>query len=402
MTTDKKDKILNVPDLRFPEFYEEWDKSIIENHFDLYSGNTPSRLDKENFIGDVNWITSGELKEHYIGDTKEHISETVANENNLKVLPVGTFVIAIYGLEAEGVRGTGSITTRKSTISQACMAFTPIGKISNEFLYSWYKKHGNVIGTKYAQGTKQQNLSYDIIAKFPIHYPSKQEQEKLNKFITLLDDRISTQSRAIQQLQSLISGITQKVSKHPSAQKTMLSEILTERNEKNKDLLPVYSVSVSEGVVNQVEYLGRSFAAKDTSNYNVVHQGDIVYTKSPTGDFPFGIVKRSDVGNNVAVSPLYGVYQPNNDAIGIYLHYYFCSPFNARNYLHKLIQKGAKNTINITNQRFLENVGPIPEAHILEKYVRLMNVLADKLVLEKDLLLQLQKQKQYLLKTMFI
>ena len=228
------------------------------------------------------------------------------------------------------------------------------------------------------------------------------EQKRISAFLNLLDERIDTQSRAIQQLQSLISGITQKVSKHPSAQKTMLSEILTERNEKNKDLLPVYSVSVSEGVVNQVEYLGRSFAAKDTSNYNVVHQGDIVYTKSPTGNFPFGIVKRSDVGNNVAVSPLYGVYQPNNDAIGIYLHHYFCSPFNAKNYLHKLIQKGAKNTINITNQRFLENVVPIPEAHILEKYVRLIGVLSDKLVLEKDLLLQLQKQKQYLLGAMFI
>lgn len=251
-------------------------------------------------------------------------------------------------------------------------------------------------------GAQHFNIGQEGLSKVSLFVPCMDEQKRISAFLNLLDERIDTQSRAIQQLQSLISGITQKVSKHPSVQKTMLSEILTERNEKNKDLLPVYSVSVSEGVVNQVEYLGRSFAAKDTSNYNVVHQGDIVYTKSPTGNFPFGIVKRSDVGNNVAVSPLYGVYQPNNDAIGIYLHHYFCSPFNAKNYLHKLIQKGAKNTINITNQRFLENVVPIPEAHILEKYVRLIGVLSDKLVLEKDLLLQLQKQKQYLLGAMFI
>ena len=154
--------------MRFPEFTEVWKDSNIGKCFDLYSGNTPSRMEKKHFIGDVNWITSGELKEHYIGDTKERISEKAAEDNNLRILPVGTFVMAIYGLEAEGVRGTCSITVKTSTISQACMAFTPKSNVSNEFLYSWYKKHGNKIGIRYAQGTKQQNLSYDIIEKFPI------------------------------------------------------------------------------------------------------------------------------------------------------------------------------------------------------------------------------------------
>ena len=123
------------------------------------------------------------------------------------MLPIGTFVIAIYGLEADGVRGTGSITKTEATISQACMAFISKGKVQNEFLYSWYKKHGNVIGIRYAQGTKQQNLSYDIIEKFKIAYPTFQEQEKLNKFIALLDERIATQNKIIDKLQSLIKGL---------------------------------------------------------------------------------------------------------------------------------------------------------------------------------------------------
>ena len=175
--------------------------------FDLYSGNTPSRLNKEHFKGTVNWISSGELKEHYIYSSKEQISEEAAK--SLKLLPVGTFVIAIYGLEAEGVRGTGSIIQEPSTISQACMSFIPKGVIENEFLYSWYKKHGNMIGIRYAQGTKQQNLSYDILEKFMIAYPNTKEQEKLNKFISLLDERIATQNKIIDKLQSLIKGIAQ-------------------------------------------------------------------------------------------------------------------------------------------------------------------------------------------------
>ena len=209
MAINKEQNKLNVPHLRFPEFHGEWCISTIGEQFNLYSGNTPSRLNKEHFEGNVNWITSGELKEHYISDTKEKISEDAATANNLKLLHPGTFVIAIYGLEADGVRGTGSITCKESTISQACMAFTQKGDVKNEFLYSWYKKHGNIIGIKYAQGTKQQNLSYDILEKFHIAYPSQDEQDKLIKFISLLDERIATQSKLIEKLESLIKGIAQ-------------------------------------------------------------------------------------------------------------------------------------------------------------------------------------------------
>ena len=208
-TINNKHKKLNVPNLRFKEFLGEWKESTIGEMFDLYSGNTPSRLNKEHFKGTVNWISSGELKEHYIYSSKEQISEEAAK--SLKLLPVGTFVIAIYGLEAEGVRGTGSIIQEPSTISQACMSFIPKGVIENEFLYSWYKKHGNVIGIRYAQGTKQQNLSYDILEKFMIAYPNTKEQEKLNKFISLLDERIATQNKIIDKLQSLIKGIRNDV-----------------------------------------------------------------------------------------------------------------------------------------------------------------------------------------------
>lgn len=200
-----------VPALRFPEFSGEWNTSSIEEQFELYSGNTPSRMDKKQFDGTVNWITSGELKEHYIADTKEKISDEAVKSNNLKLLPVGTFVIAIYGLEADGVRGTCSITASESTISQACMAFISKKDIANEFLYAWYKKHGNVIGIRYAQGTKQQNLSYDIIEKFNISYPCIEEQKKLIRFISLIDERIATQNKIIEDLKKLKSAIVEMI-----------------------------------------------------------------------------------------------------------------------------------------------------------------------------------------------
>lgn len=211
----------------------------------------------------------------------------------------------------------------------------------------------------------------------------------------------------LQTSKSLIKGIMVELQKQGvnkgTWKKVFLSDVLTERNERNTNLFQVFSVSVSQGVVNQVDYLGRSFAAKDTSKYNVVHYGDLVYTKSPTGSFPYGIVKQSLSLENVAVSPLYGVYKPQSLAVGAYLHEYFMSEINTHNYLHPLIQKGAKNTINITNQRFLENCVLLPtNINELLQISKLLRSLNNKIKYQQDILQQYQKQKKYLLRQMFI
>ena len=161
------------------------------------------------------------------------------------------------------------------------MAFMSKKDIANEFLYAWYKKHGNIIGIRYAQGTKQQNLSYDIIEKFNISYPCIKEQEKLIRFISLIDERIATQTKIIEKYESLIQAIIYKAKIDGISKGTWrridLCKVLQERNEKNVEGKTICSVSVSQGVVNQIEYLGCSFAAKQTGYYNVVKYGDIVY-----------------------------------------------------------------------------------------------------------------------------
>jgi type I restriction enzyme, S subunit len=98
----------------------------------------------------------------------------------------------------------------------------------------------------------------------------------------------------------------------------------------------------------------------NTSHYNRVMPGDIVYTKSPTGDFPLGIIKRSAIDETVIVSPLYGVFTPATPYVGVILDVFFESPINTKNYLAALVQKGAKNTIAITNKRFLEGRFKMP------------------------------------------
>ena len=257
-------------------------------------------------------------------------------------------------------------------------------------------------------GARINQITSSDLSSFRFFFPKDdKEMTRIASLFDLLDGRIAVQNRLIDRLQSLIKGIMVKLQQQGLSKGTWkrvpLSSILKERTELNEGLLPVYSVSVSQGVVNQMEYLGRSFAAKDTSKYHVAHFGDLIYTKSPTGSFPYGIVKQNSNRYKVAVSPLYGVYTPANYFTGVFLQEYFKSEVNTFNYLHSLIQKGAKNTINITNQRFLDNYILIPtDSNDLQQISNLLLRLNAKKDLMQNMLQQYQEQKQYLLRQMFI
>jgi type I restriction enzyme S subunit len=178
---------------------------------------------------------------------------------------------------------------------------------------------------------------------------------------------------------------------------------LTETKNKSEGAEPVYSVSVHKGLVDQVEHLGRSFSAADTDHYNRVEPGDIVYTKSPTGDFPYGIVKQSRIDINVIVSPLYGVFRPETPWLGYWLHVFFESYVNTGNYLKPIIQKGAKNTINITNTTFLSASLKVPVDHDeQQKIADFLSAIDAKINLVADELSEAQDFKKGLLQQMFV
>ena len=410
MTPEIKQRIDKICHGEVPEGYQRtflgiapksWDKSRIDKICRLSSGSTPRRDAVENFAGDILWVTSGELKRRTIEDTREKISETAVVNSHLEIYDPGTVVIAIYGLEAAGIRGTVSIIGKQCTISQACMAFTEFKGIDNEFFYYWYLNNGQVIGLRYAQGTKQQNLSTDIVGSFPICFPSQGEQQKIaailttqDKVIELKEKRLAEKQRQKKYLmQQLLTGKKRLPGFSGAWKSIKLCEVLSERKEKNiEQNLRICSVAVQKGVIDQIEHLGRSYAASDTSNYSVAHYGDIIYTKSPTGDFLYGIVKQNLLQETVAVSPLYGVFTPMTFGLGYFLHTYFQSAICAQNYLLPIVQKGAKNTINITNDTFISSKLYLPLDVEEQKAIADTFMAADR---EIDLLRQdIEQEKQ--------
>ena len=387
----------NFPNLRFKEFQGEWEKCKLSEICTFFSGGTPSSSNKDFYGGNIAFIRSGEL---HADSTELFITQAGFDSSSAKMVEVGDLLLAMYGATS----GDIAVSKIKGAINQAILCIRT--KQNKKFIESVWNKHVSKNLRKYLQGG-QGNLSADIVKGISFFFPTLKEQEKIANLVSLLDERIATQNKIIDKLQSLIKGIMVELQKEGvnkgTWKKVFLRDVLTERNERNTNLFQVFSVSVSQGVVNQVDYLGRSFAAKDTSKYNVVHYGDLVYTKSPTGSFPYGIVKQSFSLENVAVSPLYGVYKPKSLAVGAYLHEYFMSEINTHNYLHPLIQKGAKNTINITNQRFLENRVPMPvNSNELLLISKLLYSLNAKIKHVQNTLQEYHKQKQYLLRQMFI
>ena len=272
-----------------------------------------------------------------------------------------------------------------------------------------------------ANGISVLGIGKNDLSKISIKIPCKSEQEKIVKFIFKIDKKIIFLKSNLDNCQKFKKYLLQNLfpKNNESAPKLRfkqengenylewkdrkLNEILVEHKEKSTGNEDVYSVSVYKGLVNQVEHLGRRFATKDTSKYNLVKPGDIVYTKSPTGDFPLGIIKQSRVSKNVIVSPLYGVFTPETKYLGYILNDYFESSVNTYNYLHPIVQKGAKNTMNISNKTFLSRSLMLPIDFEEQKFIAnfLFNI-DKKINLIKNQIDKMDEYKKGLLQQMFV
>lgn len=181
-----------------------------------------------------------------------------------------------------------------------------------------------------------------------------------------------------------------------------LSEVLTEHGLKSTGEEEVFSVSVHKGLVNQIEHLGRSYSAANTDHYNRVIPGDIVYTKSPTGAFPLGVIKQSQMDCQVIVSPLYGVFTPESTAVGRLIDAYFSSPYNAKVFLGPIVNKGAKNTINVTNAAFLSKKLLLPKARQeQQKIADCLSSLDARIAAQADKIDALETHKKGLMQQLF-
>lgn len=375
-----------VPNLRF-SFEEDWCTSTIGENFRLSSGLTPSTKEKAYFNnGIIPWINSGELKNKYISFTENKLTLDAVKKHNLTIYPMDTMVIAIYGLEAAGVRGKASITKMDSTISQSCMAFNSLGNVLTQFMYYVYKKEAQILGTRYAQGTKQQNLSSDLLSSYKLLYPSKEEQLKIVNFLSLIDEKIETQSKIIDDYNSLKMGIYNCMFKENYADYKLkqLAYIVKGDQINNDQLLSNGSYYMMNGGASPSGYL---------DSYNVSEN----------------TISISEGGNSC------GYVQFNSSPFWSGGHCYTIQNVNSalieNKYLYHYLKYKEKEIMNLRIGTGLPNIQKkdlenftilVPSLLIQRKNLALFEMLDEKTSILNEELANLQKQKKYLLCNMFI
>lgn len=176
------------------------------------SGATPYRAIPSFYNGDILWISSGELSYNWITETIEHISTEAKIRTNLKEHPVGTFLMAITGLEAEGTRGRCAFIGKPATTNQSCMAIYPTSKLITEYLFYFYRQYANYLAFKYCQGTKQQSYTAKIVKQLPICCPSDiQEQQAIAEVLSDIDALINALNKQIEKKKNIKQGAMQEL-----------------------------------------------------------------------------------------------------------------------------------------------------------------------------------------------
>ncbi len=406
----------NIPQLRFPEFGGEWEYKLLDKVALRGSGHTPNKKFSSYYDGNIKWVSladSKKLDNGYIDDTTYKISDEGIKNSSAVLHPKESVLLS----RDAGV-GKSAVMKDNMAVSQHFIVWKADEKsLNNWFLY--YKLQ--ILKGEFeriAIGSTIRTIGLPYFKKLKIVIPSIQEQQKIATFLTAVDAKIEQLTKKKSLLEQYKKGAMQQIfsqeirfkdnegNDYPDWEEKRLADVLDEHKTRNLDnsAEEVFSVAKHRGVVNQIEHLGRSYAADDTSNYKVVFPNDLIYTKSPTSDYPFGIIKQNKLNRMGVVSVLYAVFRPQNSYLGLLLDAYFSSWQNTYNYLKPLVRKGAKNTMNIGNDEFLngKKINLPTSQKEQTKIANFLSAIDAKIELVNGQLEKTQEFKKGLLQKMFV
>ena len=177
----------------------------------VVGGGTPDTNTSQYWNGKIQWFTPSEIgRNKYVDNSVRTISEEGLNKSSAKLLPIGTIL-----LSSRATVGECSINKKECTTNQGFQSLIPKENISNEFVYYLIQiKRKDLI--RKSCGSTFLEISANEIRKIVVSIPTIKEQDKIAKLLSLLDERIATQNKIIDKLQSLIKGLHNTVSENLS------------------------------------------------------------------------------------------------------------------------------------------------------------------------------------------
>ena len=391
MATNNNNKALNVPHLRFPEFSGEWNKCTINDLATVVGGGTPDTTVKSYWGGDIQWFTPSEIgKNKYVDFSLRTITRDGLDNSSAKLLPLHTIL-----LSSRATVGECSIASNECTTNQGFQSL--IAKQCNiDFLYYLIQtKKKDLI--RNACGSTFLEISANEIRKIKVAVPVQNEQEQIAKLLSLIDERIATQNKIIEDLKKLKSAIVDKLYSSAKGETYSFRQLFEVVNEKNKKLIysNVLSASQELGMIERSDInIDIKFEQNSISEYKIVRKGDyVVHLRSFQGGFAFS--DRTGI-----CSPAYTILHPNDlVAYGYLSHFFISKPFIKS---LKLVTYGIRDGRSINVDEWLDMTVTLPTKREQSHILAIINAIDNKLHNENQIHNYMFRQRTYLLKTMFI
>ena len=398
MANNNENKILNVPHLRFPEFSGEWVTKSINDLAVVIGGGTPDTTVKSYWDGEIQWFTPSEIgKNKYVDSSLRTITEVGLNNSSAKLLPPNTIL-----LSSRATIGECSLSLRECATNQGFQCLVS-KKCNVDFLYYLIQTKKKDLIRK-SCGSTFLEISANEVRKIQVSVPSDVEQQKIAELLSLIDERIATQNKIIEKLQSLIKGLSQQLLSSENDwilyRLDDLAQIKSGYSGTQVSYQTPYKVSRIETISKHcidIQRIGYVECIPESYRLNV---GNILFSNINSIQY---------IGNTAYLDKDYGLYHgmnllriiPNTTIVRPrFLHLLLCTDW-AINYFqticNKAVSQASINQTALGKSRF-----PIPPMSVQQQICSMFELTERKLDNEQEYISCLQQQKRYLLQKMFI
>ncbi|WP_368334256.1 restriction endonuclease subunit S [Phocaeicola massiliensis] len=362
--------------MRFPEFTDKWKKGYFKDVCKITTGNKNTQDKDENG-----------LYPFYV------------RSQNIERINSWTFDGEAILTAGDGV-GVGKVfhySIGKIGVHQRVYILSDF-KCDGKYLYQYFSSRFYNRVKRMSAKNSVDSVRMEMIADMPLYLPSVGEQHKIGKLLALLDERISTQNKIIEDLKKLKSAIIHRC--YSSQTKMIpLSELLkqcSDRNRSGSDL-QVLSVSNKYGFIAQSDqFEDREVASDDTSNYKVVKKGMFAYNPARIN---VGSIALYEMDGNGIVSPMYVCFTTKSELLPSYLKYYFASQ-TFKHEMYKRLEGSVRLCLTFEELCNIEiHLPSIEQQKNISKYI---SKIENNLSLVDSIFSKYQQQRRYLLSQMFI
>ena len=374
-TINNEHKKLNVPNLRFPGFHGEWEKCKFKDVCSTSTGNKNTQDKADDGIYPF-----------YVR------SQTVERINSW------TFDGEAILTAGDGV-GVGKVfhhTYGKIGVHQRVYILSDFKCDANYLFHFFSSKFYNRVKRMSAKNSVD-SVRKEMITDMPLSLPCHQEQVKIGYMLSLLDERIATQNKIIEDLKKLKCAIIEKLYTEIQGKEYSYGQLFDVVNERNKQMeySNILSASQEKGMVNRDDLnLDIQFERSNINTYKIVRAGDyVIHLRSFQGGFAFS----DKLG---VCSPAYTILRPNSLLEYGYLSYYFTSQRFIKSLI--IVTYGIRDGRSINVEEWLNMKVVIPSKEHQLHALNVLKSIDDKIVNEETYATCLSNQKQYLLRQMFI